>query len=80
MTVNTNLVITDDYIIDFESRDMSNSQIGDTYTSKSQKLRKWSFCDIRSNSKFHFLGPKKLFSKSESSTILVNRFQIDLSI
>ena len=54
MIVNANLTVSDDYIIDFKSRDMSNSQIGDTLTSKIRKLRKWSFCEIRSNSKFHF--------------------------
>ena len=61
MAVNANLTVSDDWIIDFKSKDMSNSQIGDTQTSKSQKLRKWSYCEIRSNSKFHFLGPNFFF-------------------
>ena len=61
MAVNTNLAVSDDQIIDFESRDMSNSQIGDILTSKSRKLTEWSFCEIWSNSKFHFLGPKIIF-------------------
>ena len=79
MVVNANMMVSDDYIIDFKSRDMSNSQIGDIWTSKSRKLRKWSICEIGSSSKFHFFGPI-LFSNSESCTILVNRFRIDLSI
>ena len=36
MVVNANLTVSDDYLIHFESRNMSNSQIGDTWTSKSQ--------------------------------------------
>ena len=63
MTVNAYQTVSDDYTIDFESRDMSNPQIGDTWNPKSQKLRKWSFCEIRSISKFHFSGPKSVFFK-----------------
>ena len=63
MLVNVNLTVPDDQSIDFESRNMSNSKIGDTWTSKSRKMRKWPFCEIGSNSKFHFLGPKMIFFK-----------------
>ena len=80
MVVNANLTVSNDQLIDFESRNMSNSQIGDIWTSKSRKMRKRSFCEIRSNSKFHFWAQKLFFSKSQSCTILVNQFRIDLSI
>ena len=46
MVVNANLTVLNDKIIDFKSRDMSNSQIVDTWTLKSRKLRKWSICEI----------------------------------
>ena len=38
MTVNANRTVSDEYIIDFESRDMSKSQIGDTWTPEKSKI------------------------------------------
>ena len=80
MVVNANLTVSNDQISDFKSRDTSNSQIGDTQTSKSRKLRKCSFVRFGQIVNFTFWAQNLFFSKSESCTILVNRFRIDLSI
>ena len=79
MVVNANLTVSNDYLIDLESRNMSNSQIGDTWTSKSRKLRNGHFVRLSQIVNFTFWA-QSLFSKSESCTIFVNRFRIDLSI
>ena len=80
MVVNANLTVSDDYLIDFESRICRTLKLE---IPGPQKLENWEnghFVRLGQTVNFTFWVQKWFFSKSESCTILVNRFRIDLSI
>ena len=61
MVVNANLTVLDDQIIDFKSRDMSNSQIGDILTSKSRNGETGHFVRFGQIVNFTFWAQKLVF-------------------